>query len=545
MCDTRTVENRTPPPTAFAGARRMCDTLQAADAIESSCALLTTAEGRATYGEAVSLIAAVLRGWSARRRGDPRWRSLLDMNSLLHEAEEAIVPLATLLRWLASADQPGDYTLADLCCGKGVFSLIVSHAAALQPRLRAIRRIVLIDRATRSMVDWTMVDDANADVSGDAVPGDAAGAGRAVVPLELWPGCNLHEEVETVEERLRSSPGQVLVLGIHLCRRLSPRAVSIYNRLGRVKAPLLLLAPCCLPRLSGGPIAVSCYETSEARDARLEATKRRAYVKRGRRMCWACLGEGHTAAECPVAAAAGVAADAASGIVRTTRPGGAGTAVADPPVTAIRAPCWRCGKPGHHKADCPAPAGDARPARELTMGPATMLDFGAVAAAKDKFGAWVSALLLSVEAADAEKEARHLPVDLPPAVPPPALATQHTKGGPADLPVEGEAPEGEGEEDEDEDKNWNRHRKCHWIVAMRGQAEDQWCAPRAGTFGDAPSVGGGGGGGGGVAVESVAGSLAAAAGEAVVVGLWLRLAPSPASPHSSLPRASNGASARC
>ena len=223
--------------------------LLAAAALEERCALLASQEGRESFGSAVRLIAAVLRGWAARwggggrRGGGGRWRSLLEKRSLLHEAEEAVVPLATLLQWLEARGGCGVqplFTLVDLCCGKGVFSLIVSHAAALEPRLRAIGYILMIDRATRSQVDWGMVDDANADVAGLSEPDPTS---TAAVPLELWPDCNIHEKNDIVEDRLRSSPGQVLIVGIHLCRSLSPRAISLYNRLGRDKACLLYTSP--------------------------------------------------------------------------------------------------------------------------------------------------------------------------------------------------------------------------------------------------------------------------------------------------------------
>jgi hypothetical protein len=313
--------------------------------------------------------------------------------------------------------------------------------------------------------------------------GESALAALPVIPLELWSGCNVHEQGEKIEERLRSFSGQVIVLGIHLCRRLSPSAVSLYNRLGREKAPLLMLAPCCLPRLTGPSIAVGCYEMAEERQARLDATRRRWLIKRGRRLCWGCLREGHMAVECPLLAQdlpAGITHSITSSTVAGPSPAaiaspsslreghmavecpvlaqgpfsiarsalqGPSPAVvpapspmspsstsplhADGPSTAaVGAPsskhpsapsssqsvpgaCWRCGRFGHHKSACPAAAGDARPSVGETHGATCEIDVNAVGAATDKFGAWVEALLCAVEAEKGEKEARHLPLDMP------------------------------------------------------------------------------------------------------------------------------------
>lgn len=55
--------------------------------------LLASEQGRQRYSGLITSMAAVLRSWGDRRCGDTAWRSLLEMPSLLHEVEEAIVPL--------------------------------------------------------------------------------------------------------------------------------------------------------------------------------------------------------------------------------------------------------------------------------------------------------------------------------------------------------------------------------------------------------------------------------------------------------------------
>ena len=58
---------------------------------------------------------------------------------------------------------------------------------------------------------------------------------------------------------------------VHADVRRQVRYVGLFNQLGASKAPLLLLAPCCLPRTSGRPIEVACFESDDQRAARLAA----------------------------------------------------------------------------------------------------------------------------------------------------------------------------------------------------------------------------------------------------------------------------------
>jgi hypothetical protein len=77
------------------------------------------------------------------------------------------------------------------------------------------------------------------------------GALLAAVPISAWPKCDVHDAAFL--ERLRDAPGRLAVVGIHLCKMLSPRCVGVFNCLGAAKAPFLLLAPCCMPKVRGAP----------------------------------------------------------------------------------------------------------------------------------------------------------------------------------------------------------------------------------------------------------------------------------------------------
>ena len=49
-------------------------------------------------------------------------------------------------------------------------------------------------------------------------------------------------------------------MGIHLCKSLSSACIGMFNTLGPTKAPFLVLAPCCLPRLGNRNLTVRVYE---------------------------------------------------------------------------------------------------------------------------------------------------------------------------------------------------------------------------------------------------------------------------------------------
>lgn len=117
-------------------------------------------------------------------------------------------------------------------------------------------------------------------------------------------------------EREVNVPGtnkrQLAIIGIHLCKLLSPSCAGLVNSLGPDNCPFLCLAPCCLPRavLQGKQkrngstqrsVSVRQYETAEKRKYRYESNARRAGAKKRNfrdHPCYLCFGVGHPVSKC-------------------------------------------------------------------------------------------------------------------------------------------------------------------------------------------------------------------------------------------------------
>ena len=172
------------------------------------------------------------------------------------QVEEAIVPLRALIRHFeeqADSIACDDAALplvdvADLCCGKGFFGMLLSYIAAWHPLLQGrIGSIVLVEKNLK--VRWEHIEAANADVAA-ADSASNADVIRAVLPIMVWRGANIHDEAFEIQLHHHCKPpGQpqarrLLLVGIHLCRRLSSRFVELVNSLGPRLVVKAVLAPC-------------------------------------------------------------------------------------------------------------------------------------------------------------------------------------------------------------------------------------------------------------------------------------------------------------
>ena len=240
--------------------------------------------------------------------------------------------------------------------------------------------------------------------------------------MSPWGGVNIHDEA--FSDRLHALPGPVAMVGVHLCKGLSPRCVGLFNGLGPAKAPFLSLAPCCLPRLAReGGWTVALYEPPAHRAARKGRLERRAWCASGLKgVCPVCgvPDAPHRMGACPELPADPGPREAALAALRAA------------------APCWRCGLRGHSKRACPQ-----REARVPLVEPLVVrIDTAAIKAAPMPFDAYCEALLATVQAGGgaggAGRELRVVPMAGRPG---------------AQLP--GQPP------------TWNSGRKCTWLVVAR------------------------------------------------------------------------------
>ena len=269
------------------------------------------------YTSTTRRVLRVLRQWACDEIIMTNWRSVVNKANLRHEVEESIVALHHLRKWQVNNEEK-DYMAVDACCGKGMFSLLLSYMA---PRAYpGLQQIVLFDKDPN--IDWTHIHEANQSHESDGRPF-----------MQLWAGTNLHEHDEIVTKLAAfQSTMAITITGIHLCKTLSPALVGIANA---VQANYLCVAPCCLPRPSQ-LLSIPQYETPMQRNARLEAVRFEKRAKERRRSrCYVCTGDHHVK-DCPEKS--NYASD------------NEWNRVVEESLLAL--PCWNCGKTGHRRKDC-------------------------------------------------------------------------------------------------------------------------------------------------------------------------------------------------
>mmetsp|Transcript_12077 Transcript_12077/g.24879 ORF Transcript_12077/g.24879 Transcript_12077/m.24879 type:complete len:558 (-) Transcript_12077:99-1772(-) len=341
------------------------------------------------------LVIDILKEWGGKWAGQSGWQTLLNKKSLLHEVEESIVALQILMAWMdrridaisTEADTASDtpniqpVTLCDVCCGKGIFSMLASYLFRGKTSTH-VSDIIMLDKQTD--IDWNHIVMSNLSAEEEGRP-----------RIETWGGCNLHDIDEIVarleahgkgssSQNPHNTPGRQLALvGIHLCKQLSPSCAGVVNSLGPEKCPFLCLAPCCLPRVARNvpkmisndskrkgksgkelgltTVTVRTFETLEEKQARLEANERRDGAKKrsvATQPCYLCQDIGHPMHKCSL-----LPSDEFERLDVFRK-------------AAAATPCWKCGEVGHFKADCPSTQSSSKP--RLTLPPAIELDVASI-----------------------------------------------------------------------------------------------------------------------------------------------------------------------
>mmetsp|Transcript_6236 Transcript_6236/g.9052 ORF Transcript_6236/g.9052 Transcript_6236/m.9052 type:complete len:414 (+) Transcript_6236:14-1255(+) len=319
-------------------------------------------QNREICKEIIKKVVSILREWGSQWSKTDNMQGFLNKSSLQHEVEESIVTITLLMEWMGNqsmdrymstsesvsntslkilsypnSPEQRSMTVVDVCCGKGIFSMILSYLFQDDNR---ISKIVMLDRAK---IDWNHIKVANESALLEKRP-----------LIDTWEGCNLFDHDDLIQ-RLESLPSPLAMIGIHLCKNLSPTCVGLVNTLGNTKCPFLCLAPCCLPRKAicrhrksnySGVIKVRAYESLEEKKIRMDATRKRegASGKLLKNKCYVCDEYGHPSLAC-------VMIPKDNEEVR----------IAMLQQAARKTPCWRCGEVGHFKADCTSSQTSCRP----------------------------------------------------------------------------------------------------------------------------------------------------------------------------------------
>jgi hypothetical protein len=313
-------------------------------------------------------VASILRQWGYQWQEQSELMGLLNKKNLLHEVEESVVALGFLLEWMDQRVNGNDVpiSLVDVCCGKGICSMLASYLFQNDPR---VSKVVMLDKAND--LDWSHIDVANQHAVRENRP-----------KIETYQ-CNLFE-MDDMIEWLGSTSDEtpIAFIGIHLCKNLSPTLVGIVNALGSTKAPFLCLAPCCLPRvvLQEGRnqlLEVAQYESTMQRQARLVAAQRRRKAQQRRSPCIICQSTNHRVHQCPL------------------YPSSEEDQVEILQLAAALEPCWKCGEVGHLKRDCPSDQSSCLPA--LIPRPVTNRDVSRIIQSDNPFASYCDLLSTTIE----------------------------------------------------------------------------------------------------------------------------------------------------
>jgi len=325
----------------------------------------------------------VLHQWGSEWSGHSGFQSLLNKKSLLHEIEESIVALQTLHDWLEKrSNNESPVTLVDVCCGKGITSMLTSYVFCTS----TVSDIIMLDKQD---INWNHISASNDKI-------ESQGEDRPFI--ETWQ-CNLHE-IDSVVERLENKQ-QLALIGIHLCKQLSPACASVVNALGPEKAPFLCLAPCCLPLAARNfaktnrqandmpilkkktTIEVRTYESAEERQARKDANQKRLAAKKRTFMDQPCIlcAEIHPVQKCGL-----LPLDLNEQRIIFER-------------AALSRPCWLCGEVGHQKANCPNNDAQESSKPRLTLPPTIEMNLTEAFLDKSKapFDSYVDMLSKAIE----------------------------------------------------------------------------------------------------------------------------------------------------
>lgn len=292
----------------------------------------------------------VLKKWGSEWADVPSQRNVINKPNLLHEIEESMVAIGKFVEWLDSSDMDfskQSVVLVDICCGKGICSLLASYLFENDSR---VSKIIMMDKPDNEVsqdghLDWSHVVHANKNSISEQRP-----------PIEAQKK-NLYE-TDAIIDWLSSARGTdpMAFVGIHLCKNLSTTFVGIANVLGASQVPFMCLAPCCLPRVAiqgknhhRNKLEVAQYEAPLQRQARLKAASLRRNAKqrhsKATRECFLCKSTNHTVRQCPELTSHSNTKQ--SEILERT--------------SALE-PCWKCGQLGHKKSDCPSEQESSIPA---------------------------------------------------------------------------------------------------------------------------------------------------------------------------------------
>jgi len=179
-------------------------------------------------------------------------RKFFTTRSLPQEVLESLTILEIVAGIVEKTDEP--LTFIDLCCGRGFLSCLLSFFFT---DLNLEHTICATDiRVGRQTKRSSEVSTAHFEY-----------LSKFSTMKLTCAGFDIH--TNEFQKYIEDQPGRVVLLGIHLCKKLSLRAVDLFHS---TNADTLILAPCCIPStkkrtfISSGCVGVCRECMSERKD---------------------------------------------------------------------------------------------------------------------------------------------------------------------------------------------------------------------------------------------------------------------------------------
>jgi hypothetical protein len=274
------------------------------------------------YSYIISDICDILSEWALQWSGKSEWNSFLNRRTFLHEVEESIIPLYEIINSfedrINNNQQKNNIKLnvIDLCCGKGFFCMLLLFLTTKYNILQYhIKRIIMIEK--QSDIDWYHIYEANKYIKYIYTNNEN------IIQIDIWSGVNIHDtsllnrihndicmnsnsiindnNISINDNNKRIDNNFVVLVGIHLCKRLSSRFIEIINYFIQYHYLYqFILAPCCLPRFSGVVTIKKHFHNNYNNNIKQIKNSKFKYVKYNKKwdVCWKCGMSGHNRYEC-------------------------------------------------------------------------------------------------------------------------------------------------------------------------------------------------------------------------------------------------------
>lgn len=202
------------------------------------------------YPALFAIAPKLLCKWRQRYRGNPSlWKRLFQKDRVLKEFIESVPVIDAVQKLVTNAEliNGEKFTIIDLACGRGYLSMFLSELLPPQK----VEKFVLVDRQwpMHNMtpephhISWTHIYGSFKEVEDQSIP----------CYYESWPislntsRVNLKKsrEIDSMEQRLFTNKGPIILVAVHLCGTLSLKAVELFNN--NPDTRFFCLKPCCLP----------------------------------------------------------------------------------------------------------------------------------------------------------------------------------------------------------------------------------------------------------------------------------------------------------